>query len=196
MSDEVILEEIRSGKKEAIEVLYRTYRVKFIRVMTATHTHDVSWATDIYRVAISIVYENVMNGKLASLIHDNSLWNYIFKTGVYLYKDDHRHQKKTAELTEDVSDSYTDTQHESEELQQRARQEEEKVKHLRLMQQAIDLLGEPCSKLLELYYFEDKSMVEIAEEMDYNNSDTTKNQKYKCIKRLRKIFNDISKDNQ
>ncbi len=31
-------------------------------------------------------------------------------------------------------------------------------------------------------------MVEIAEQFGYTNADNAKNQKYKCLKRLKKIF--------
>lgn len=32
------------------------------------------------------------------------------------------------------------------------------------------------------------AMLEIAELLGYKNTDTTKNQKYKCLKRLKKLF--------
>ena len=49
-------------------------------------------------------------------------------------------------------------------------------------------LGEPCKTLLELSYYQELSMEEISNLMGYKNADTTKNLKYKCLKRLQKIF--------
>ena len=57
-----------------------------------------------------------------------------------------------------------------------------------MMDKAIASLGEPCKSLLEAYYFEKKNMVEIAEQFGYTNADNAKNQKYKCLMRLKKIF--------
>lgn len=57
-----------------------------------------------------------------------------------------------------------------------------------LMDGAMKSLGEPCKSLLEAYYFEKKQMVDIAEQFGYTNADNAKNQKYKCLMRLKKIF--------
>ena len=38
------------------------------------------------------------------------------------------------------------------------------------------------------YYIHDKRMDEITAMMGYKNADTTKNQKYKCLKRLQHIY--------
>jgi hypothetical protein len=48
-------------------------------------------------------------------------------------------------------------------------------------------LGEPCHELLGFYYFGRKTMEEISTIMGYKNPDTAKNQKYKCMERLRKM---------
>jgi DNA-directed RNA polymerase specialized sigma24 family protein len=56
------------------------------------------------------------------------------------------------------------------------------------MDKAISSLGEPCKSLLEAYYLEKKNMQEIALSFGYTNADNAKNQKYKCLMRLKKIF--------
>ena len=57
-----------------------------------------------------------------------------------------------------------------------------------MMDTAMRSLGEPCKSLLEAYYIQKKHMVEIAEEFGYTNADNAKNQKYKCLMRLKKLF--------
>ncbi len=57
-----------------------------------------------------------------------------------------------------------------------------------LMENAISKIGEPCKSLLEAYYFQKKSMPEIADIFGYTNADNAKTQKYKCLMRLKKIF--------
>jgi RNA polymerase sigma factor (sigma-70 family) len=65
-----------------------------------------------------------------------------------------------------------------------------------LMEKAMLHLGEPCKSLLEAYYLEKKSMVEIAGNFGYTNADNAKNQKYKCLMRLKKLFFDQYKNTQ
>ena len=57
-----------------------------------------------------------------------------------------------------------------------------------LMDTAMKSLGEPCKSLLEAYYIHKKHMNEIADDFGYTNADNAKNQKYKCLMRLKKLF--------
>lgn len=56
------------------------------------------------------------------------------------------------------------------------------------METAMRSLGEPCKSLLEAFYIQKKPMSDIAEEFGYTNADNAKNQKYKCLMRLKKLF--------
>ena len=57
-----------------------------------------------------------------------------------------------------------------------------------LIETALSKIGEPCKGLLEAYYLQKKSMPEITAKFGYTNPDNAKNQKYKCLVRLKKIF--------
>jgi DNA-directed RNA polymerase specialized sigma24 family protein len=57
-----------------------------------------------------------------------------------------------------------------------------------IMERALGSLGEPCKSLIEAYYIQKKGMTEIAEAFGYTNADNAKNQKYKCLMRLKKLF--------
>lgn len=65
---------------------------------------------------------------------------------------------------------------------------EEKEAAYNQMHSALNKLGEPCASVLKSYYIDNKSMAEIAELYNYTNADNAKNQKYKCMSRLKKIF--------
>ncbi len=45
-------------------------------------------------------------------------------------------------------------------------------------------LGEPCKKLLILFYYHDVSMRELAEKLSYSNEQVVRNKKLKCMKAL------------
>jgi RNA polymerase sigma factor (sigma-70 family) len=59
---------------------------------------------------------------------------------------------------------------------------------LGIMDRALSSLGEPCKSLLEAFYIEKQSMDRIALLFGYTNADNAKNQKYKCLMRLKKLF--------
>ena len=82
---------------------------------------------------------------------------------------------------------------ESEEQEQGAFEEDVNVHHEReahyeQLNSALDQIGEPCRSLLKAYYHHEKNMQEIAADFGYTNPDNAKNQKYKCLARLRKLF--------
>ena len=57
-----------------------------------------------------------------------------------------------------------------------------------IMDRAMNSLGEPCKSLVEAYYIRQMDMQELAAEFGYTNADNAKNQKYKCLMRLKKLF--------
>ena len=56
------------------------------------------------------------------------------------------------------------------------------------MRTSMGKIGEPCKSLIEAYYVHQKNMHEIAGFFGYTNADNAKNQKYKCLVRLKKLF--------
>lgn len=48
----------------------------------------------------------------------------------------------------------------------------------------IGKLGETCKKILLLFYFENASIREILDNLDYENEQVVRNKKYKCLKQL------------
>jgi len=54
-------------------------------------------------------------------------------------------------------------------------------------------LGDACQQILRLFYFMKKSMEEITGIMGYKNADTVKNQKYKCMQRLKKVYRELER---
>ena len=65
---------------------------------------------------------------------------------------------------------------------------EEREMRFEKMQSALEELGEPCRSLIESFYLKDHSMKEITERFGYSNPETAKNQKYKCMQRLKKLY--------
>jgi hypothetical protein len=65
---------------------------------------------------------------------------------------------------------------------------EEEMKQFDGMKLAMENIGEPCYSLINDFYFNQLSMADLTLKYNYTNADNTKNQKYKCMNRLKKIF--------
>ena len=61
-------------------------------------------------------------------------------------------------------------------------------KRMEAMRVSIQTLGEPCGSIIQDFYFHDLTMEQIRDKFGYTNTDNAKNQKYKCLQRLKKIF--------
>ena len=65
---------------------------------------------------------------------------------------------------------------------------EKRDQEFAMMEKAIGSLGEPCKSLIEAFYIQKRNMQDIASQFGYTNADNAKNQKYKCLMRLKKLF--------
>ncbi len=65
---------------------------------------------------------------------------------------------------------------------------EEKEKRFDTMSKAMESLGEPCLSIIKDFYIHDLSMEVIGGKFGYTNADNAKNQKYKCLQRLKRLF--------
>lgn len=64
----------------------------------------------------------------------------------------------------------------------------ERQEKINVVNKCIEELGETCRKILTLYYFEEMSMSDIAEQLGFANADTAKTKKYKCKQELDKLI--------
>lgn len=54
----------------------------------------------------------------------------------------------------------------------------------------MDELGETCKRILLMFYYEDLSMKEMLQQLNYENEQIVRNKKYKCLKQLEKMISD------
>ena len=58
----------------------------------------------------------------------------------------------------------------------------------RQLRELVYKLGEPCRKILMLFYYENLSMKEIVDFLPYENEQVVRNKKYKCLQQLMVIM--------
>src|SRR5699024_8955659 len=122
-------------------------------------------AADIYQDSVIVLYENIVSGKLTSLT--SSLKTYLFAIGKYkIYNS-----LKVKVITKDLADYEFLLKEESEE--DFSLQEENIIK----IQKAYKELGGRCQEVLKMFYYENRSIEEIKNRLEYASKDVAKSQK-------------------
>jgi RNA polymerase sigma factor (sigma-70 family) len=176
-TDEEFIAGLRSGDSIILQALYKKhYNIVLRFIVNNSGTADE--AAEIYQQAIIVLYENVqkadfaLTAKLQTYIYSvaRRLWLKQLKRHgkTFLFKEEE--ESELAEVTPDID------------LHLKKEQE------LTRMQKSLEELGEPCATLINDFYVHGLSMDEIAEKFGYTNTDNAKNQKYKCLQRLKRYF--------
>jgi RNA polymerase sigma factor (sigma-70 family) len=179
MDDNSILQLLRSAKQgKGFDALYVHYPK--VEKMICRNNGSRDDAKDIYQEALIILYRKVTaeNFTLSS-----QLGTYLFSVCRFLWLAEIRKRGKIP------ADSFNEEKDRvfAEEINQEA----EKEKKFQLGEKAIASLGEKCRKILRLFYFDNKSMDEIAKLLGYGSENTAKNQKYKCLESAKKKLEEI-----
>src|SRR4249920_1723065 len=79
MSDEILVQQIKSGDQKALSHLYETFRSEFLRWVMKDFKCPEDDTKDLFQVAVLVVYENIQKGKLDQMT--SSLKTYLFSVG-------------------------------------------------------------------------------------------------------------------
>lgn len=168
-----LIERIIAGDRNALEEVYKKhYRVieKYI-LLNSGNTDD---ARDAFQETMLILYRKVNEAEFQLTSKLDTLLYGICRNVWLKNLDKKRIQEKHLRGYEQELDCTVS--------------EEDINKHGRIsrIRVALEALGEPCRTILRDFFFGGLNMEEIAEKMGYTNSDNAKNQKYKCMQRLKK----------
>lgn len=177
MNENSLIDKIKNGDMAILANIYSENRIEFILWVKKSYQCDDESAKDIYQAAMLSLYENVISEKLVDL--SSSLKTYLFAIGKNKARELQRFNSKEIKHRELMS---VPENHEAQDILS------DREDKLNILSRTLKNLSDPCKKLLELFYFHKNSLEEITSKLGYKNSDTTKNLKYKCIVRLRKIF--------
>jgi RNA polymerase sigma factor (sigma-70 family) len=176
-TDDQFIDGLRSGNNEILNALYKKYYTIVLKFIVNNSGSEQA-AQDIYQETIIVLYENVqkpgfeLNCQLQTYIYSvaKRLWlKQLKKNGkTFLFKEGE--ENEVVDVNEDMS------------------RHEEKENDLEKMNKSLQELGEPCATLMKDFYVYKLNMDEIAEKFGYTNADNAKNQKYKCLQRLKKYF--------
>ena len=177
-TDEEFVAAIRGGDDRALAHLYRLH-LPMISHLVLQNSGTEDEAKDVYQEGVMVFYEKVREG---SLELSCQIKTYLYAVCRRLWLKRLAEKNRFGGRLEDY-EPYLETGAEED-----ISSAEERDQRFATMAEALTHLGEPCRSLLEGFYLLEKSMQELTAEFGYTNADNAKNQKYKCLVRLKKLF--------
>lgn len=147
-----------------------------VQALVINNNGSVDDAKDVFQEAMIILYEKARSGCFEL--------NCLIRT--YIYSVSRRVWLKR--LMQQSRFSMSDSTEEAVSVDDDLEEHDRKNTEFLMMERAMGGLGEPCKSLLEAFYLQKKTMQEIASGFGYTNAENAKNQKYKCLVRLKKLF--------
>jgi RNA polymerase sigma factor, sigma-70 family len=174
--DELIFNEIRKKNEVALRELYKTHYPMVYHLICSNNGTEQE-AKDVYQEAVLAFYERAQQPDFVLSC----------KIKTYLYAVSRRLWLKRLWEKKRFDNNIPDNEP-FPALDEELVDFEERERNFETMKQSLEALGEPCRSILEDFYIRDLTMESIREKFGYTNADNAKNQKYKCLQRLKKIF--------
>ena len=182
-----LVEAIKNNNSSVLQALY-TVNYGKIENLILTNNGSKEQAKDIFQDAYIAVWKNIKNDKFIPK-NDTAINGYLYTIAKNKWMD------YLQSLEYKKNTSYEFVKHKMEENLPSDKANEpnadldltsEQEKKMKLAMKAFKHLGKPCKDLLEKFYFEKKSMTEIAEELSIDAA-STRNKKYRCMQKLREL---------
>ena len=171
-----LLEGLAQNNRQAIETIYKQH-YSMVQSLVINNNGSSDDARDIFQEVMIILYDKSRSG---SFELTSQLKTYIYSICRRLWLKRLQQQQKFVPEINNLIEAVP--------VEDELEIHEERNGELLMMEKAMLSLGEPCRSLLEAYYLQKKNMTEIAGNFGYTNADNAKNQKYKCLMRLKKLF--------
>lgn len=167
---------IARGDTTVLESLYRDYYPMVLNMVIRNNGSEEE-AKDLFQEAVIVLYDKVRQGEFEL---SSKLKTYLYSVCRRLWLKQLGAQERAFH---DVS-GFEEVIPVSDDL---ATHRETEIQ-LTLMEQALNKLGEPCRTIIHDFYILNLSMQQICDKFGYTSSDNAKNQKYKCLQRLKRLF--------
>jgi RNA polymerase sigma factor (sigma-70 family) len=180
-NEQKLLEGLAINDRKAVEAIYKQH-FSMVQSLVTANSGGSDDARDIFQEAMIVLYEKVKTGTFEL--------NCQIKT--YLYSVCRRLWLKRLGQMQRMAPEVSNLE-ETISVEEDLELHEQKNLDFQTMDRCLHNLGEPCRSLLEAYYLQKRSMMDIADSFGYTNADNAKNQKYKCLMRLKKLFHQYKK---
>ena len=175
INEKLLLQGLARNDKKAVETIYKE-NYNMVQALVINNNGSSEDAKDIFQETIIVLYEKVQSGTFEL--------NCQIKTFVYSVSRRLWLKRLLQQNRVSLSDGNEEIVSVDEDVEEHDRRNME----FAMMEKAMSGLGEPCKSLLEAFYMQKRTMQEIAGSFGYTNAENAKDQKYKCLMRLKKLF--------
>lgn len=175
-NEKALLEGLAASDKKAIETIYRE-NFNMVQSLVINNNGSSDDAKDVFQEAMIVLYEKARSGTFEL---NCQVKTYIYSVCRRLWLKRLQQLNRYSPPVESLEITVP--------VEDEVEEHEKRNTEYEMMDKAISSLGEPCKSLLEAYYLQKQNMQVIAASFGYTNADNAKNQKYKCLMRLKKIF--------
>ena len=155
---------------------HKGYSIRFLKKMN----DDIDLIEDLYQDAMIVLYEKSKDSKFELTCTIQTYINSICRNQLLTrFKQNSRFIVKENEFDTTINDWFEDNSF-----------DEEKENRLTVLENSLEILksqGEKCYQILKYFFYEKKSMDEIATVLGYTNGNNVKNQKSRCQKKLKEL---------
>jgi RNA polymerase sigma-70 factor (ECF subfamily) len=177
-----VIEAILRGDEEPLRLIYTEYQHDFITWSTGKFNCTEDRSREIFQECVVALYDNIRSGRLKTL--SSSLKTYLFAVGRNKFMEWNRNKQCTRRRKVGFGRHCACSSIE--------KTIEQKEKLIVMAFEAVDSLNEPCRSILIDYYINGFSLDELTMKYAYNQKNTTKTKKYKCLKRLQRRFKSLN----
>jgi RNA polymerase sigma factor (sigma-70 family) len=175
-NEKALLEGLALSDKKAVETIYGE-NYNMIQSLVINNNGSADDAKDIFQEAMIVLFEKARSGTFEL---NCQIKTYIYSVSRRLWLKRLQQLNRYSPTGESIEQTVP--------VEEEIDEHEKRNTEFEMMEKAISSLGEPCKSLLEAYYLQKQNMQVIAASFGYTNADNAKNQKYKCLMRLKKIF--------
>ena len=178
-SDNDFIEGLKIGDDAVLKALYKKY-YNLVLKLVVSNSGSSEVAQDVYQETIIILFEKCKDPEFKL---NCQLQTYVYSIARNLWLKQLKKHGNVGELKEYHQEVFEDA---SSDIRAHQKQEESIEK----VYKSLEELGEPCASLIKDFYIKKMSMEDISEKFGYTNADNAKNQKYKCLQRLKRLYFD------
>ncbi len=170
-----LLNAIKTNDSEVLKYVYTNNYPK-IEALVLKNSGSIDYAKDVYQEAFITVWTHVKTGKFVPK-NDTALQGYLYRISK---------NKWTDVLRSKAFKNSTNLDNNHLKVVKEEVYDEPEDKKLNATMGAFEKLGAPCKQLLKTFYFEKKSLKEVAIEFKIEEN-TARNKKYRCMQKLREM---------
>ena len=177
MSEKHLVELIKNNHGATIKNVYLNNKLPFFKIAN-TYKIPNEVALDIYQDSVVALIENIRKNKIDNL--KSTVSTYLLSIGKFMIFNYLKSKKPIALENFKVNDLGT--------ISNFAIDDNDLNPKELMLKRAYETLGEQCKAILNLFYFENKTLDDIQLLLNYQNKNVLKSQKSRCLSHLKTLI--------